>query len=198
MINPAVAGHGGFVELIDVQDNRVYLQMGGGCQGCGTADVTLKSGIERADQGRAPGGRGGPRHHRPLRRARTPTTPPARRSAPSAARSTVDVCSFSCRPRPTAPRTSSTPRAALGVDLVCASERPEHLRGAGPRPSPDARLRRSRAAPPPRSPVRASGARSRRGRGGRPHHRRRRGHRRAARPPGQSVAAAVAPPATST
>jgi Fe/S biogenesis protein NfuA len=47
MINPAVAGHGGFVELVDVQDNRVYLQMGGGCQGCGAADITLKQGIER-------------------------------------------------------------------------------------------------------------------------------------------------------
>jgi Fe/S biogenesis protein NfuA len=47
MINPAVAGHGGFVELVDVQENRVYLQMGGGCQGCGAADVTLKQGIER-------------------------------------------------------------------------------------------------------------------------------------------------------
>jgi Fe/S biogenesis protein NfuA len=47
MINPAVAGHGGFVELIDVQDDRVYLQMGGGCQGCGMSDVTLKAGIER-------------------------------------------------------------------------------------------------------------------------------------------------------
>ena len=47
MINPAVASHGGYVELIDVQDSRVYLQMGGGCQGCGAADVTLKSGIER-------------------------------------------------------------------------------------------------------------------------------------------------------
>ena len=47
MINPAVADHGGFVELIDVQDKRVYLQMGGGCQGCGAADITLKSGIER-------------------------------------------------------------------------------------------------------------------------------------------------------
>jgi len=47
MINPAVAGHGGFVELIDVQDNRVYLAMGGGCQGCGAADITLKAGIER-------------------------------------------------------------------------------------------------------------------------------------------------------
>jgi Fe/S biogenesis protein NfuA len=47
MINPAVAGHGGFVDLIDVKDNKVYLQMGGGCQGCGAADITLKSGIER-------------------------------------------------------------------------------------------------------------------------------------------------------
>ena len=46
-INPAVAGHGGFVQLVDVKDNKVYLQMGGGCQGCGAADVTLKSGIER-------------------------------------------------------------------------------------------------------------------------------------------------------
>jgi Fe/S biogenesis protein NfuA len=46
-INPAVAGHGGFVQLIDVKENKVYLQMGGGCQGCGAADVTLKSGIER-------------------------------------------------------------------------------------------------------------------------------------------------------
>ena len=47
MINPAVAGHGGFVELIDVQDDRAYLQLGGGCQGCGMSDVTLKAGIER-------------------------------------------------------------------------------------------------------------------------------------------------------
>jgi len=47
MINPAVAGHGGFVDLIDVKDNKVYLTMGGGCQGCGAADVTLKQGIER-------------------------------------------------------------------------------------------------------------------------------------------------------
>ena len=46
-INPAVAGHGGFVELIDVQENKVYLQLGGGCQGCGEADITLKAGIER-------------------------------------------------------------------------------------------------------------------------------------------------------
>ena len=46
-INPAVAGHGGFVQLLDVRDNKVYIAMGGGCQGCGAADITLKSGIER-------------------------------------------------------------------------------------------------------------------------------------------------------
>ena len=46
-INPAVAGHGGYVQLIDVKDNTVYIQMSGGCQGCGAADVTLKAGIER-------------------------------------------------------------------------------------------------------------------------------------------------------
>lgn len=46
-INPGVASHGGFVELLDVQDSNVYIRMGGGCQGCGAADVTLKMGIER-------------------------------------------------------------------------------------------------------------------------------------------------------
>ncbi|HKD17308.1 MAG TPA: NifU family protein [Thermoanaerobaculia bacterium] len=47
-INPAVAQHGGYVELIDVRRNNVYLRLGGGCQGCGAADVTLKQGIEKA------------------------------------------------------------------------------------------------------------------------------------------------------
>jgi Fe/S biogenesis protein NfuA len=46
-INPAVAGHGGFIEFIDYKEGVVYLRMGGGCQGCGMANVTLKQGIER-------------------------------------------------------------------------------------------------------------------------------------------------------
>ncbi|HXG65464.1 MAG TPA: NifU family protein [Blastocatellia bacterium] len=46
-INPGVATHGGFVELLDVQGNDVFIRMGGGCQGCGAADMTLKMGIER-------------------------------------------------------------------------------------------------------------------------------------------------------
>ena len=45
-INPAVGSHGGWVELLGVQGNDVFLQLGGGCQGCGMADVTLKQGIE--------------------------------------------------------------------------------------------------------------------------------------------------------
>jgi Fe/S biogenesis protein NfuA len=45
-INPALASHGGVAELLGFKDNVVYLQLGGGCQGCGMADVTLKSGIE--------------------------------------------------------------------------------------------------------------------------------------------------------
>ncbi len=46
-INPAVAAHGGWVELIDVTKNEVFIRMGGGCQGCGMADVTLKQGVEK-------------------------------------------------------------------------------------------------------------------------------------------------------
>jgi Fe/S biogenesis protein NfuA len=42
-----VAGHGGRVDLIDVQDSTVLLRLAGGCQGCGMADVTLRQGIEQ-------------------------------------------------------------------------------------------------------------------------------------------------------
>ncbi len=47
-INPAVGQHGGYVELVDVRGSVVYLRLGGGCQGCGMADVTLKQGIEHS------------------------------------------------------------------------------------------------------------------------------------------------------
>ncbi len=45
-INPGVAMHGGFVTLLDVKDDTAYIALGGGCQGCGMANVTLKQGIE--------------------------------------------------------------------------------------------------------------------------------------------------------
>jgi len=47
-INPALASHGGRVALIEVTEAKeVILQFGGGCQGCGMADVTMKQGIEQ-------------------------------------------------------------------------------------------------------------------------------------------------------
>ncbi len=47
IINPAVASHGGVVHLLDVTNNTVFLEFGGGCQGCGMVSVTLKYGVER-------------------------------------------------------------------------------------------------------------------------------------------------------
>lgn len=47
-INPMIASHGGRVELADVEGTRVYVRLGGGCQGCASANVTLKQGIEKA------------------------------------------------------------------------------------------------------------------------------------------------------
>ncbi len=53
-INPGVAGHGGNITLLDVKGEDVYIKMGGGCQGCGQASVTLKGGVERAIRQYAP------------------------------------------------------------------------------------------------------------------------------------------------
>jgi len=42
---PMLAAHGGVVWLVDVREQRAYLQFGGGCQGCGLAPQTLKHGV---------------------------------------------------------------------------------------------------------------------------------------------------------
>ena len=47
-VNPAVASHGGHIELVDVHDDIVYIRFGGGCQGCGMVSVTLNQGVEQA------------------------------------------------------------------------------------------------------------------------------------------------------
>jgi Fe/S biogenesis protein NfuA len=47
-INPAIAAHGGWVQLLDVKEGVAYIELGGGCVGCGLVDVTLKQGIEVA------------------------------------------------------------------------------------------------------------------------------------------------------
>ncbi len=54
-INPGVASHGGRVHLEEVRaDGTVVLRFGGGCHGCGMADVTLKQGIEKTLMTRIP------------------------------------------------------------------------------------------------------------------------------------------------
>jgi Fe/S biogenesis protein NfuA len=47
VINPGVAAHSGNVSLEGVEDGVAYISFGGGCQGCGAADLTLKGGVER-------------------------------------------------------------------------------------------------------------------------------------------------------
>ena len=47
-INPMLESHGGEVSLVEFNNkNEAVLQFGGGCQGCGMVDVTLKDGIEK-------------------------------------------------------------------------------------------------------------------------------------------------------
>lgn len=46
-INPAIASHGGFIKLVGVEDTEIYLEMGGGCQGCAMSRMTLRQGVER-------------------------------------------------------------------------------------------------------------------------------------------------------
>jgi len=45
-INPSIASHGGFVTLISVEGDQAMVELGGGCQGCGLAAMTLRQGIE--------------------------------------------------------------------------------------------------------------------------------------------------------
>ena len=54
-INPAIASHGGMVSLLGVEGDTAVVQLGGGCQGCGMADVTLKQGIETTIVENVPG-----------------------------------------------------------------------------------------------------------------------------------------------
>jgi Fe/S biogenesis protein NfuA len=47
-INPALAMHGGFAALDRVEDAKVFVTMGGGCQGCAVSAMTLREGIARS------------------------------------------------------------------------------------------------------------------------------------------------------
>jgi Fe/S biogenesis protein NfuA len=54
-LNPAIAAHGGYINLFAVDGDTAYIEMGGGCVGCGMVDVTLKQGIEASIIGVVPG-----------------------------------------------------------------------------------------------------------------------------------------------
>ena len=46
-INPSIAAHGGFAELVTVEGDTVVVKLGGGCKGCGMANATVTAGIEK-------------------------------------------------------------------------------------------------------------------------------------------------------
>ncbi len=46
-INPAVAMHGGAIELAEVRGTEIFIEMTGGCQGCAMSRLTLRQGVER-------------------------------------------------------------------------------------------------------------------------------------------------------
>ena len=46
-INPAIAAHGGVINLVDVQGSEIFIEMAGGCQGCAMSRMTLRQGVER-------------------------------------------------------------------------------------------------------------------------------------------------------
>ena len=54
-INPGLAAHGGHVTLEEIfEDSVAVLRFGGGCQGCGMVDVTLKDGVEKTLMSQVP------------------------------------------------------------------------------------------------------------------------------------------------
>ena len=46
-IRPALASHGGNIEVVDFDNNKLFVKLTGGSQGCSSSRATLKDGIER-------------------------------------------------------------------------------------------------------------------------------------------------------
>ncbi len=53
--NPAVAKHGGRIDVVAVENSDVMLRMSGGCQGCAASSATLRDGVERILRATVPG-----------------------------------------------------------------------------------------------------------------------------------------------
>lgn len=45
-INRSIANHGGKISIIEIRQGKLYICMSGGCQGCASAQVTLRQGFE--------------------------------------------------------------------------------------------------------------------------------------------------------
>jgi Fe/S biogenesis protein NfuA len=54
VINPKIAAHRGHISLRGIKNQVVYLEMGGSCQGCGMAAMTLRNSVEKEIRGRYP------------------------------------------------------------------------------------------------------------------------------------------------
>ena len=53
-VNPAVAAHGGRIDLVNVVDCIAYVRMEGGCQGCSASAATLQQGVRNAIMAEVP------------------------------------------------------------------------------------------------------------------------------------------------
>lgn len=53
-INPALQSHGGFANLVKVENRHVYVELGGGCRGCPGARQTMRMGVEALIRERVP------------------------------------------------------------------------------------------------------------------------------------------------
>ena len=45
-VNRSIADHGGEISLVEVREGKLFIRMSGGCQGCGSSQVTLRQGLE--------------------------------------------------------------------------------------------------------------------------------------------------------
>jgi Fe-S cluster biogenesis protein NfuA len=54
IVNPGVAVHGGEVELVEVRGSRIFVRLGGGCQGCSASELTVRNGLTMAVRNAAP------------------------------------------------------------------------------------------------------------------------------------------------
>lgn len=54
-VRPALAAHGGNVEIIDLDNDRLFVRLSGGCQGCSSSKATLKDGIQTLVKKNFPG-----------------------------------------------------------------------------------------------------------------------------------------------